>query len=118
MRRSHTDYLNDMVHYAQKVREFTKGLEYEQFVRNEEKFLAVIHAIQIIGEAAHRLPKHFKAQHPGVPWDDIAGMRHFIVHSYYVVDPRIVWRTIQEDIPALQQMLAEILAATQEEENA
>lgn len=109
------DYLNDMVYYAQKVREFTEGVEYEQFVRNEEKFLAVIDAIQIIREAAHLPPKHFKAQHPGVPWDNIAGMRHFIVHSYYVVDPRIVWRTVREDIPVLQQMLAEILAGTQEE---
>ena len=115
MKRAYSDYLSDMVYYAQRVREFTENVEYEQFVRDEEKFLAVIHAIQIIGEAAHRLPKSFKARYPQVPWDDIAGMRHFIVHSYYVVDPRIVWRTIQEDIPALQSMLAEIRSEIQEQ---
>lgn len=57
--------------------------------------------IEIIGEAAYMLTNDFKTSHPATNWKDIINMRHVLVHGYYQVDPRIVWVTIQNDLPAL-----------------
>lgn len=47
------------------------------------------------------LTNDFKTSHPATNWKDIINMRHVLVHGYYQVDPRIVWVTIQNDLPAL-----------------
>ena len=84
------------------------GLDYEQFVAHEEKGLAVLQALQIIGEAAGRLPRSIRQRYPEVPWADIVGMRNLIVHGYYVMDLEIVWKTVHQDLPPLQRAIAEI----------
>jgi uncharacterized protein with HEPN domain len=62
----------------------------------------IVRNIQIIGEAASRLSKPLKSDHPAVSWRLIAGMRHAIVHDYYKVDWDEVYRTAVADIPPLR----------------
>jgi len=90
-KRIYTDHLRDIVHYAAKAEQFVAGLDFEQFAANEEKGLAVLHALQIIGEAAAHLPGSIEERYPEVPWADIVGMRNLIVHGYYLMDMEIVW---------------------------
>jgi len=106
-KRIYSDYLRDIAHYAALAEELVAGLEYEQFAADEEKALAVLHALQIIGEAAARLPASVKQRYPDVPWADVVGMRNLIVHGYYVVDLEIVWKTVRQDLPPLQRAIAE-----------
>lgn len=66
---------------------------------------AVIRSIEIIGEAANKVrvaDPEFAAQFPEIPWDAMYGMRNRIVHDYFEVDLRIVWQTIQQDLPVLR----------------
>ena len=107
-KRIYTDYLWDIAHYAARAEEFVAGLDYEQFAADEEKGLAVLHALQIIGEAAGHLPASIKQRYPAVPWADIVGMRNLIVHGYYVMDLEIVWKTVHQDLPPLRQAIDEI----------
>ena len=107
-KRIYTDYLRDIAHYAARAEEFVAGSDYEQFAADEEKALAVLHALQIIGEAAGHLPGSIKQRYPAVPWADIVGMRNLIVHGYYVMDLEIVWKTVHQDLPPLRQAIAEI----------
>ena len=55
---------------------------------------ALICAIEIIGEAATRLPVHLRNAHPEIAWGPIIGMRNRLVHGYYDVDLDILWVTI------------------------
>ena len=70
----------------------------------------------IIGEASYKLSRAFVAEHPEVPWQDIADMRHHIVHGYYQVDARILWDIIQNDLRPLKSQVENILKDTDWEE--
>jgi uncharacterized protein with HEPN domain len=107
-KRIYTDYLHDIAYYTARAEQFVAGLEFEQFLADEEKSLAVLHALQIIGEAASHLPDSLKQRYPQVPWADIVGMRNLIVHGYYLMDLEIVWKTIHEDLPLLREAMDQI----------
>jgi uncharacterized protein with HEPN domain len=69
---------------------------------------AVIYQLQIIGEATKRRSSGFRAQHPEIPWQDIAGMRDKLVHDYFGVDLDAVWLAATEDIAQLRDYVAEL----------
>ena len=69
----------------------------------------VIRQLEIIGEAVKRLPAAFRAKHPDVPWQDIAGTRDKLIHHYFGVSLDEVWLTVQRDIPLLKAEVVAIL---------
>lgn len=66
--------------------------------------------IQITGEASNALSPELWARHPKVPWRQIIGMRHILVHNYFEVDLDIVWATLERDLPPLKRTVEAILA--------
>lgn len=69
----------------------------------------VVHHLQVIGEAARTLTPEFRGAHPEVPWRDIVGMRHILVHRYFGIDLDAVWSVVEEGIPELRRTLTSIL---------
>jgi uncharacterized protein with HEPN domain len=67
--------------------------------------LAIIRCVEIVGEAASRVPEPVQQS----PWPEIIGMRNRLVHGYDLVDYEIVWSTIKEDLPALVSELEKIV---------
>jgi len=65
--------------------------------------------IQIIGEAAARLSKDFRDAHPEFEWPGIIGMRHRLVHDYFEIEERIIWRVVETKLPELYQQLRKTL---------
>ncbi len=57
--------------------------------------------MEIIGEAAYMITKEYKAEHNQLPWKQIEGMRHILVHGYFSINPEVLWDVIENDIPAL-----------------
>ena len=94
-------YLLDMLVAARKVREFTKDSNWEQFEQDHVLQHATMYSIQIIGEAARRVSAATRDAHPEIPWPDIVGMRHRLVHDYLRIDAKKVWETVERDVPAL-----------------
>lgn len=64
---------------------------------------------EIIGEAAYKLTLEFRESHPELPWREIIGMRHLLVHGYFTISPDILWDAIQNDIPAMIPILRKYL---------
>jgi uncharacterized protein with HEPN domain len=81
----------------------------EAFAADEMQQVWVIHHLRIIGEAAYGLSEQFAAEHPQIPWKQIIGMRHVLVHGYFEIDLDIVWAVIQKDLPPLQDAIETIL---------
>jgi len=69
-----------------------------------------VRLLEIIGEAANRVPQARQSAHPQIPWAQIVGLRYRLIHGYDAVDLDIVWQIIQQDLPALIITLQEILS--------
>ena len=80
---------------------FAAPLTFSEFEDGRLHQLAILKAVEIIGEAASRISEETKAKHPGIPWSEIIGMRNRLVHGYFAVRLDRVWRTVQEDLPPL-----------------
>jgi uncharacterized protein with HEPN domain len=65
--------------------------------------------LQIIGEAAYALPREVRDHEPDIPWTEIIGMRHILVHDYFVIDTNIVWDAIERDLPNLKSKVDGLL---------
>ncbi len=110
MRRTLLDYLEDMRASALEVLDFTRGMTFEEFLRDRKTINAVLRSLEVLGEAAKRIPQGVRARHSDIPWRDVAGMRDKLIHEYHGVDLEIVWRTVQEDVPALLPRIEKVLA--------
>lgn len=97
--------LRHIVKYSSNVEEMTAGITCEDFVKNKILYFAVMKNIEVVGEAAYMLTKEFKASHPELPWHQIIGMRHVLVHGYATVSPQRLWETAVNDIPALRKQV-------------
>jgi uncharacterized protein with HEPN domain len=103
------DRLRDMLEYARRVEQHVPGVSHGDFERDEGLQTKVVHWVQIIGEAARNVSPTVKKEHPEIPWVDIVGMRHKIVHGYRSVDLEKVWQTVTTDIPHLITTLSNLL---------
>jgi len=100
-------YLGHMLDMAKKAASKVTGISRADYDADENLRLALAHLVQIIGEAAGRVSPEGRATLPAVPWREITGMRHKIVHDYLNVDEDIVWAVVTSDLPQLVRMLEE-----------
>lgn len=105
--------LEDMWEAVERIRQYTAGMSQEGFLQDQRTSDAVVRNLEIIGEAANRLPGDFKERHSDCEWEQIVGLRHRIVHDYFGIDLRIVWRIVQKDLPAFQVQLKPLRSSLQ-----
>ena len=98
------DYLDDVLTAIKDVEEFTRGMNYDTFAEDKKTVNAVIRSLEILGEAAKRIPTSFCQKHPDIPWSKMAGMRDVLIHDYMGVDVRTVWKVAQERLPELKPL--------------
>ncbi len=107
--REYLDYVEDIVNSMTEARGFVENMDYEAFETDRKTTLAVIQCLEIVGEAVKRIPASVKNRYPEIPWKKMAGMRDKLVHEYLSVTLRIVWDTVQQDIPALKPLFERML---------
>ncbi|MBR4919199.1 MAG: DUF86 domain-containing protein [Bacteroidales bacterium] len=100
--------LEHIVMAIRNIEDFTQGMTYEQFLLDKKTLFATTYSIQIIGEAAYKLSKEFKAQHTELPWILMEKMRHVLVHDYYNIVPQALWDVITDDIPSIKPQILQL----------
>jgi uncharacterized protein with HEPN domain len=102
-------YLSDILDSGSAIQEFVKGVSFEEFCNDRKTYSAVIREFEIIGEAVGRLLDELKRKHPDIEWQDIKDFRNLLTHEYFGVDLEIVWKIVQDDLPALVDVVRGIL---------
>ena len=100
--------LNDMLESIDRVDQYTQGMSFDAFSNDQKSIDAVVRNLEIIGEAANRLPDDFKERHSSVEWYKVVGLRNRIIHEYFGIDLQIIWQIVHADLPALRQTLSRI----------
>ncbi len=98
-----------MLDVVQRIRAVIQGQTRAAFETDEVRQLALLHLIQMLGEAASRTSAAFRDAHPELPWAQIVGIRNRIVHGYDHVDPDIIWRVATEDVEPVLAALERIV---------
>jgi uncharacterized protein with HEPN domain len=94
MKREYEDYLRDMVENTEKALSFVRGMNYDEFCVDDKAVYAVIRALEIIGEASRQ-----------IQWREITAMRNKLTHEYFGVNTKVIWRTVNEDLPIMLPLL-------------
>ena len=97
------DALDTIISFRQKYSD-------EEIISNPITFFGFVKHLEIIGEAAYKLTKEFKTSHSDVNWIEIEGMRHLMVHGYYLIEKSIVISTLREDIDILRESIIAFLS--------
>lgn len=63
--------------------------------------LALVRLLEIVGEAASRVPKEARDWYPDIPWSQVVSLRNRLIHGYDSVDFDILWQIVTQDLPAL-----------------
>jgi uncharacterized protein with HEPN domain len=98
-------YVLHIVLAARKIIRVTAGMTESDFVRDDVVQDSVIRQISMIGEAARNISEGFREIHDAVPWHEMIGMRHRLIHDYTRIDLGKVWETVQNNIPEIIRLL-------------
>ena len=109
MRQPDDAVLLDMLLFGRRIRDRIAGVTSDEFDEDVDLQLAITYLIQTVGEAASRATQTLRGSYPQVPWTQIIGMRHRLVHDYLRVQIDVVWRTATEDLPPLIAILEAIV---------
>lgn len=110
-------FLQDILQAMDRIARFVGDRDYETFAADELLTSAVVRQLEIIGEAAKNLPQGIRERYADLPWHLMARMRDRLSHGYWTVDYEIVWRVIQEELPALRPRIEVVLEEVKAEED-
>lgn len=104
--------LRHMLAQAQKLVARAKTMQRAQLDQDNDLAAALAWRLSIIGEAASRISQDVRDAHTEVPWTQMVGMRHRLIHGYDSIDLEVVWQTIQTDLPPLIAAIQNILPSS------
>lgn len=105
--------LQDMLNEAQRACKFLHAKTRTDLAEDDLLAYGVVRAVEIVGEAAYQTSDETRKEYPQIPWQNIIGMRHHLIHGYGSVDLDIVWEIVDHNLPDLIAKLEPILAPSQ-----
>lgn len=103
--------LLDMLDATNGIFDFVGSMSEEDYYKDEKTQAAVERYLEILGEAANKLPEDFYTKYSHVEWHKIIGLRNRIIHAYFDVNDTIVWQIVIKFLPTLKTDLEAIIEA-------
>lgn len=107
-KRNDTLLLEDILESIFKIKQYTKGIDYNNFFDDEKTKDAVVRNLEIIGEAVNNLSAEFILKNDEVEWRKIAAFRNRLIHEYFGVNYEAVWMVINNNLDTLKDYLEKI----------
>lgn len=101
--------IRDILDAITEIKAFTDSMDFGKFSADAKTVRAVELDLIIIGEATNQIPAYIQEQNPQIPWAWMRAMRNRLVHVYFSVDERLLWATVQNDLPVLASTLQSLL---------
>jgi len=101
--------ISDILDAITAIQEYTAGMDLNRFTKDRKTVDAVVRNLTVIGEAATRIPEKVITENQEIPWRDMSDMRNIVVHEYFGVSNKILWETIQSNLPPLVPLLQKLL---------
>ena len=101
--------LRHMLDHANEAVVMARGRTRAQLDSDRKLNLSLVRLLEIVGEAAGRVPAKERVCHPDIPWPEIVGLRNRLIHGYDSVDFDILWQIVSDDLPPLIAALEEAL---------
>lgn len=109
MKRNILIYLKDILKNIEYAENFTKDFTYSDFCNDEKTQYAVIRSIEIIGEAAKKIPAEIRDKYSTIPFKEMSGMRDKLIHFYFGVNLTLIWKAITEEFPSFKSSLSDLI---------
>jgi len=97
--------LRQMLEHAREAVTMARGATRADLASNRQLELSLTRLLEIVGEAATRVPDELRDSFPDVPWTEIVAMRNRLIHGYNAVDLDVVWTVLRQDLPSLIRSL-------------
>ena len=107
--------VQDMIGFCEKVLSYTDGMDQAAFVADALVYDATLRNLELIGEAATRVPEEVCKSHPEIDWRGMVAARNRLAHGYMGINDDIIWDIIQTEVPGLLPGLRNLLDATNED---
>lgn len=102
--------IRHMLDHSREAVELVRGRSREELDSDRLLNLALVRLLEIVGEAATRIPDGFRSRYPHIPWQDVADLRNRLIHGYDIVDFDILWEVVSEDLGPLIEQLKSVLS--------
>jgi uncharacterized protein with HEPN domain len=109
--------LHQMLDHAREALILSKGKSPAELIDDRVLSLAIVRLMEIVGEAANRVPKDEQSKHPEIPWAQVIALRNRLIHGYDAIDYEILWHILNHDLPGLVLSLERILGIDTEQTN-
>ena len=109
MPRDYKQQLDDIIQAITFIREYVKDMDYGAFEADTKTQHAVIHNLEVIGEAARSMPDEVKDNAAEIEWEKIIALRNILIHEYFGVNLKIIWDVIQNKLDALESACRKLL---------
>ena len=101
--------LNDICQAIDRIEQYIENLSFDAFSKDQKSVDAVVRNLEIIGEAANRVPDELKEKYSEIEWHKVVGLRHRIVHEYFGIDLEIIWQILHKALPELKHKIMQIM---------
>ena|SRR3989344_9582329 len=102
-------YLFHIIDAIDKIQMFIKGFTFETFLKDVKTQDAVIRNLEIIGEASSKLEQNFIKKVPQIPWRDLKDFRNKLIHDYWELDYKLIWKVAGKRTPQLKKLLEPVV---------
>jgi uncharacterized protein with HEPN domain len=102
-------YVDDILEAVRRILSYTESMGQEDFVGSPITIDAVVHNLEIIGEAAARIAEEVRAGVPGVEWRKIIALRNILAHEYFGINTKIIWDVVANKLKPLERACRRIL---------
>lgn len=108
MERTLLQFKDDILGACDKIIDYVKEHTFESFVKDTKIYEAVLMNLIIIGEASTHFPDEIRERNPEIRWTSVVGLRNFLTHEYFEIDPKKVWNTATVHVPELRKQVKDL----------